>query len=110
MLDKALTKVFGSHHDRLVKKLQPKVAAINELENCNGSESDYPDGWVALRDYTSTTRSWPYPLGKHKTARLMYHAYALTYAGLRVHNLLPPTEMGGICPRAYDDFVALAEI
>jgi len=33
MLDKALTRVFGSHHDRLVKKLQPKVAAINELES-----------------------------------------------------------------------------
>jgi preprotein translocase subunit SecA len=32
MLDKALTKVFGSQHDRLVKKMQPRVAAINELE------------------------------------------------------------------------------
>ena len=32
MLDKALTKVFGSQHDRQVKKMLPVVAAINELE------------------------------------------------------------------------------
>ena len=32
MLDKALTKVFGSRHDREVKKMLPLVAAINDLE------------------------------------------------------------------------------
>jgi preprotein translocase subunit SecA len=32
MLNKALTKVFGSKHDRDVKRLQPLVAAINALE------------------------------------------------------------------------------
>jgi preprotein translocase subunit SecA len=32
MLNKALTKVFGSKHARDVKRLQPQVAAINALE------------------------------------------------------------------------------
>ncbi|HEY8022309.1 MAG TPA: hypothetical protein VIH93_14490, partial [Thermoanaerobaculia bacterium] len=32
MIEKALTKVFGSAHDRDVKKMMPKVAAINEQE------------------------------------------------------------------------------
>ena len=32
MIDKVLTKVFGSKHERDVKRLLPQVAAINELE------------------------------------------------------------------------------
>jgi len=32
MIEKALTKVFGSAHDRDIKKMMPKVAAINEQE------------------------------------------------------------------------------
>jgi preprotein translocase subunit SecA len=32
MFNKVLTKVFGSQHERDIKKLQPEVAAINELE------------------------------------------------------------------------------
>jgi len=32
MLNTALTKIFGSKHERDVKRLQPQVAAINELE------------------------------------------------------------------------------
>jgi preprotein translocase subunit SecA len=32
MLSRALTKVFGSKHERDVKRLQPRVAAINALE------------------------------------------------------------------------------
>jgi preprotein translocase subunit SecA len=32
MLEKTLTKVFGSSHERQVKKMQPLVAAINDLE------------------------------------------------------------------------------
>ena len=33
ILDKALAKVFGTKHDREVKKMQPLVAEINELES-----------------------------------------------------------------------------
>ena len=33
ILDKALAKVFGTRHEREVKKMQPVVAAINELES-----------------------------------------------------------------------------
>jgi preprotein translocase subunit SecA len=32
MLEKTLTKVFGSRHDREVKRMQPLAAAINDLE------------------------------------------------------------------------------
>ena len=32
MLNQVLTKVFGSKHERDVKRLQPLVAAINALE------------------------------------------------------------------------------
>src|SRR5215210_3200921 len=32
MLSRALTKVFGSKHERDVKRLLPQVAAINEIE------------------------------------------------------------------------------
>src|SRR5262245_623794 len=32
MINKALTKIFGSQHERDVKKMLPMVAAINELE------------------------------------------------------------------------------
>jgi preprotein translocase subunit SecA len=32
MLDTALAKIFGTKHDREVKRLQPQVAAINEIE------------------------------------------------------------------------------
>lgn len=32
MIDKVLAKVFGTHHDRQMKKLQPIVDAINSLE------------------------------------------------------------------------------
>jgi preprotein translocase subunit SecA len=32
MIDKVLTKLFGSAHDRDVKRMQPTVAAINEME------------------------------------------------------------------------------
>ena len=32
MLDTALAKVFGTKHDREVKKIRPMVAAINDLE------------------------------------------------------------------------------
>ncbi len=32
MLNKALSKVFGTKHDRDVKRMQPMVTAINELE------------------------------------------------------------------------------
>ena len=32
MLNRTLTKVFGSKHERDIKRLQPLVAAINDLE------------------------------------------------------------------------------
>jgi preprotein translocase subunit SecA len=32
MIDKALAKIFGTKHDREIKKLRPMVAAINDLE------------------------------------------------------------------------------
>jgi preprotein translocase subunit SecA len=32
MIDKALAKIFGTKHDREIKKLRPLVAAINDLE------------------------------------------------------------------------------
>ena len=32
MLSRALTKVFGSKHERDVKRLLPQVAAINAIE------------------------------------------------------------------------------
>ena len=33
ILDKALAKVFGTKHEREVKKMLPVVAEINELES-----------------------------------------------------------------------------
>ena len=32
MLDTALAKVFGTKHDREIKKIRPMVVAINDLE------------------------------------------------------------------------------
>src|ERR1700722_7631669 len=32
MLDNALAKVFGTRHEREVKKMRPTIAAINDLE------------------------------------------------------------------------------
>ena len=32
MIDRVLTKVFGSKHDRDIKRMQPRVAAINDAE------------------------------------------------------------------------------
>jgi len=32
MLESALAKVFGTKHDRELKKIRPQVAAINDLE------------------------------------------------------------------------------
>ncbi|HVS65281.1 MAG TPA: DEAD/DEAH box helicase, partial [Thermoanaerobaculia bacterium] len=40
MIDKVLTKVFGSKHERDVRRLQPQVAAINALEAELGKLSD----------------------------------------------------------------------
>jgi len=40
MFNKTLTKVFGSKHDRDIKKLQPLVAAINALEPAMAALSD----------------------------------------------------------------------
>ncbi len=32
MLDSAIAKVFGTKHDREIKRIRPLVAAINDLE------------------------------------------------------------------------------
>jgi len=40
MLNKVITKVFGNKHERDVKRLQPKVAAINALEPAIRALSD----------------------------------------------------------------------
>src|SRR5277367_3049190 len=32
MIDKALAKIFGTKHDREIKKMRPMIAAINDLE------------------------------------------------------------------------------
>ena len=32
MIDKALAKIFGTKHEREIKKMRPMVAAINDLE------------------------------------------------------------------------------
>jgi preprotein translocase subunit SecA len=40
MIDALLAKIFGTKHEREVKRLQPKVAAINELEPALSQLSD----------------------------------------------------------------------
>jgi preprotein translocase subunit SecA len=40
MINKVLTKIFGSHHDREVKRMLPTVQAINELEDSMQELSD----------------------------------------------------------------------
>jgi len=40
MINKVLTTVFGSQHERDIKKLQPRIAAINELEPSTQKLSD----------------------------------------------------------------------
>ncbi len=40
MVQKIFTKIFGSHHDREIKKLQPLVQKINELESSMQKLSD----------------------------------------------------------------------
>src|SRR5262245_493228 len=51
MINKALTKIFGSQHERDVKKLQPMVAAISELEPETQALSD-----AELREKTAEFR------------------------------------------------------
>ena len=40
MLEKALTKIFGSKHDREMKSLRPLINRVNELENSIKALSD----------------------------------------------------------------------
>ena len=40
MIDLVLRKVFGSKHERDIKRMRPQVAAINELEAEIGSWPD----------------------------------------------------------------------
>lgn len=52
MINRVLTKVFGTQHERDIKKLMPRVRAINELEPAMKALSD-----EALRAKTDEFRS-----------------------------------------------------
>ena len=41
-----ITKIFGSKHDRDIKKLQPLVAEINDI---NETLKNKPDDWFTTR-------------------------------------------------------------
>ena len=78
ILDKALAKVFGTKHEREVKKMQPVVAAINELES----------GLKQLRDeqLAAKTPEFKERLGKGETLDdILPEAFAVCReAGIRV--------------------------
>ena len=52
MIDRVLTKIFGTQHERDIKKLMPRVAAINALEPSIKALSD-----DALRGKTADFRA-----------------------------------------------------
>ena len=53
MIDRFLAKVFGTQHERDIKKLAPRVERINALEPAMQALSD-----EALREVEMSTPSW----------------------------------------------------
>ena len=78
VLDKALAKIFGTKHGREVKKMQPVVAEINELESGLKQHSD--------EELAAKTPEFKERLGKGETLdEILPEAFAVCReAGIRV--------------------------